>query len=235
MFYCEDWSWRAPVFRDRWHAGEVLAGLVLRLVSEGLIVKPDVVYAIPAGGVPVAIRVAEALGAPLDIVIVKKVTYPWTTEAGFGAIAPDGRPVIDEAVAEDLGEEVVRRQAEAAWTRVKERLVKLRGGAPYPRLDGATVLVVDDGIAAGWTMIAAVRFLRGLGAARVYAAAPTASSDGALLVAEHADAVIVVNLRSGLYFAVAEAYLEWRDLEDEEVLEMLRSIGWRPLTRLPGQ
>ncbi len=216
------------MFRDRWHAGEVLAGLVLRLVAEGRVRRPDVVYAIPAGGVPVAIRVAEALGAPLDLVVVKKVTYPWTTEAGFGAVAPDGTPVVDEVAASELGAEVVERQAEAAWRRVVERLERLRGSRRYPRLDGLTVMVVDDGIAAGWTMIAAVRFLRSLGAERVYAAAPTSSLDGAQRVAEYADAVITVNLRAGLYFAVAEAYLEWRDLEDEEVAEMLRSIGWRP-------
>ncbi len=228
IFYCEDWSWRAPVFRDRWHAGEVLAGLVARLVEEGHWRRPDVVYAIPAGGVPVAIRVAEELGAPLDLLVVKKVTYPWTTEAGFGAVAPDGRPVVDARAVEELGESVVAEQARRAWERVAERLEKLRGTSRYPRLEGRTVLIVDDGIAAGWTMIAAVRFARGLGAPVVYAAAPTGSVDGCERVAEHADSVAVVNLRGGLYFAVAEAYLEWRDLEDEEVAEMLRERGWRP-------
>lgn len=230
IYYCEDWSWRAPVFRDRWHAGEVLAGLVELLLVEGFWEKPDIVYAIPAGGVPVALKLVEHLGVPLDLVVVKKVTYPWTTEAGFGAVAPDGRPVVDAVEAERLGENVVARQAALAWEKVRARLEGLRGTDRYPRLDGRRVLVVDDGIAAGWTMIAAVRFLRSLGASTVYAAAPTGSVDGCERVAEHADSVAVVNLRGGLYFAVAEAYLEWRDLSDEEVKQMLEEAGWRPYT-----
>ncbi|AEM39767.1 phosphoribosyltransferase [Pyrolobus fumarii 1A] len=228
IFYCDDWSWRAPVFRDRWHAGEVLAGLVSMLVERGVWEKPSWVYAIPAGGVPVGLQVAKVLGARFDLIVVKKVTYPWTTEAGFGAVAPDGRPIVDASAASELGDEVVARQAEAAWEKVRERLEKLRGTTRYPRLEGETVLVVDDGIAAGWTMIAAVRFLRNLAATRIYVAAPTGSLDGTSRVAEHADSVAVVNLRGGLYFAVADAYLEWRDLEDEEVVEILRREGWSP-------
>jgi predicted phosphoribosyltransferase len=234
IYYCEDWSWRAPVFRDRWHAGEVLGGLVARLVETGEWRRPEIIYAIPAGGVPVAIMVSRILGAPLDLLVVKKVTFPWTTEAGFGAVAPDGRPVVDPEAVAELGDEVVERQARLAWEKVRERLEGLRGTTRYPRLEGRTVLVVDDGIAAGWTMIAGIRFLRSLGASVVYAAAPTGSLDGVERVAEHADAVAVVNLRGGLYFAVADAYLEWRDLSDEEVRGMLEDIGWRPITSLGG-
>ncbi len=226
LFYCENWSWRAPVFRDRWDAGYALASMVSLLVGEGYWRKPDIVYAIPAGGVPVAIVVAKRLGSRLDLVVVKKVTYPWTTEAGFGAVAPDGRPIVDAEAVMELGEDVVERQARIAWRKVVERLEVLRGSRSYPNLQGRRVLVVDDGIAAGWTMIAAIRFLRRLGASMVYAAAPTGSLDGSKRVAEHADSVAVVNLRSGLYFAVAEAYVEWRDLTDEEVVRLLRNAGW---------
>ena len=227
LFYCEDWSWRAPVFRDRWEGGAALASLVRLLVERGYWRRPSIVYAIPAGGVPIGVVVSRVLGARLDLLVVKKVTYPWTTEAGFGAVAPDGRPIVDADVAMQLGDEVVERQASVAWSKVRERLEKLRGTTRYPSLEGRVVLVVDDGIAAGWTMVAGIRFLQRLGAETVYAAAPTASLDGAERVAEYADGVAVVNLRSGLYFAVADAYMEWRDLSDEEVVEILREAGWR--------
>ena len=176
----------------------------------------DKVFAIPAGGVPVAIEVAEAYKKPLDLVIVKKVLYPWTTEAGFGAVAPDGTAVLAPV---ELPDEVIKEKVREALEKVLYREKILRGGRPYevpPR-----VAVIDDGIATGYTMIAAIRFLRKMGAESVIAAAPTASADGASLVAKEADLVVVPNIRSGPYFAVAEAYVEWRDLTEEEVLEML--------------
>ncbi|BEP18365.1 phosphoribosyltransferase [Pyrofollis japonicus] len=192
--------------------------------------RPRIVYAIPAGGVPVGIVVAERLGAVLDVVPVKKATFPWTTEAGFGAVAPGGTVVVDKAVAALLGEEVAEEQVARASEAVKRRLALLRGTPRYPRLDNTPVLVVDDGIAAGWTMVAATRFLNGLGA-RVYAAAPTGSIDGSKRVAEEARRVAVLNLRGGPVFAVADAYVEWRDLGDDKVLEMLEEAKKKGIYR----
>ena len=199
------------MYEDRKHAGKVLAEFMM---ASGI--DFDKVFAIPAGGVPVAIEVARTYKKPLDLVIVKKVLYPWTTEAGFGAVAPDGTAVLAPV---ELPEEVIEEKVKEALEKVLYREKVLRGGRPYevpPR-----VVVIDDGIATGYTMIAAIRFLRKMGAKRVIAAAPTASADGASLVAKEADLVVVPNIRSGPYFAVAEAYVEWRDLTEEEVLEML--------------
>ncbi len=199
------------VFKDRFHGGEVLAELLKRVNT-----RFDKVFAIPAGGVPVGMVVAKKFNKPLDLVVVKKVTYPWTTEAGFGAVAPDGSVVLSQV---PLSEEEITAQVELALRKVVEREARLRGGREYevpPR-----VIVVDDGIATGYTMIAAIKFLRNNGAEYVIAAAPTGSLDGCVNVSKYADLVVVPNLRSGPYFAVAEAYKEWRDLEEEEVLEML--------------
>ena len=199
------------IYKDRHHAGKVLASFM-----KSNNVEFDKVFAIPAGGVPVALEVAKAYKKPLDMVIVKKVLYPWTTEAGFGAVAPDGTVVLAPV---DLPEDVIEKKMKEALEKVIQRERILRRGRPYevpPR-----VVVIDDGIATGYTMIAAIRFLRKAGAEKVVAAAPTASLEGVIAVAKEADLVMVPNIRSGPYFAVAEAYQQWRDLTEDEVLSML--------------
>ncbi len=211
IVYDESLFNKTYVFRDRFEGGKALARLLKKVNA-----RFDKVFAIPAGGIPVGIVVAKEFNKPLDLIVVKKVTYPWTTEAGFGAVAPDGSVVLAQV---PLTEEEIRAQVEIALKKVLEREVKLRGGREYevpPK-----VIVVDDGIATGYTMIAAIKFLRNKGAEYVIAGAPTGSLEGCLHVAKYADLVVVPNLRTGPYFAVAEAYQEWRDLEDEEVLEML--------------
>jgi putative phosphoribosyl transferase len=225
VYHVEELSWRAPVFRDRRDAGRILGELLAGEVSV------NVVYGLAAGGVPVALEAAGRLGGCLDIVVVKKITYPWTTEAGYGAVAVDGTFEYDVEAARMLGltgEDVARRVGEVLRA-VRRRTVLARGSSEYPRLEGASVVVVDDGIATGYTMRVAVRFLRRLGAGRVYAAAPTASVDGALFVGEVADAVYVANLRGGPYYAVADAYMEWHDVSDEELLEYVREARRRGL------
>jgi len=220
IIYDPSLSERVKVYKDRRHAGRVLGSF---MKSHSLI--PDLIMAIPAGGVPVALEVAKVLGVKMDIIIVKKVLYPWTTEAGFGAVGPLGTVVLGPS---PLSEEEVKLQLAEALKKVEERERLLRKGKPYPDLTGLTVAVVDDGIAAGYTMLAAVEAVRKMGAREVWAAAPTASVDGAERVARKADLVIVPNLRSGPYFAVAEAYEVWYDLDEEEVLQLLeeaKSLG----------
>ncbi len=213
ILYDPELSERAPVYRDRRHAGRVLAEFMER---HGLV--PDFIFAIPAGGVPVALEVAKRFGVKMDLIIVKKILYPWTTEAGFGAVGPLGTVIVGP---NPLSEEEVEEQMREAMRKVEMREKLLRGGRPYPRLDGLKVAVIDDGIAAGYTMIAAVQAVRKMGAEEVWAAAPTASLDGAQRVARYADLVIVPNIRSGPVFAVADAYEIWYDLSEEEVLELL--------------
>ncbi len=206
------------VFRDRRDAGRKLGAFLLKL---GL--KPDVMFAIPAGGVPVAIEACDVCKSRMDLIIVKKVLYPWTTEAGFGAVS-----LLDAEVADvGLPREVVLRQMEEALEKVKEREEAFRRGRPYPSLEGLRVCAVDDGIAAGYTMRVAVRSLKKLGAEEVWACAPTSSSSGAEAVAQVADLVIVLNLRTTYPFAVADAYEEWYDLTDSEVMELLKEAEER--------
>jgi len=225
IIYDQELSGKTLVYKDRRHAGKVLAEF---MEKNGL--RPDFVLAIPAGGVPVALEVAKHFVVPMDLVIVKKVLYPWTTEAGFGAVGPFGIVTLGPS---PLTEEEVKEQVRKAMEKVEMRERVLRGNKPYPDLSGKRVAVVDDGIAAGFTMITAVQAARRMGAEEVWAAAPTASIDGAERVAQVADLVIVPNLRGGPVFAVADAYEEWYDLSEEEVLELLREAEELGLYRDP--
>jgi adenine/guanine phosphoribosyltransferase-like PRPP-binding protein len=143
---------RAGVFRDRAHAGDVLAGMLAAFHGSGALV-----LGIPAGGVPVAATVAAALGLELDVAVVSKVLLPWTTEAGYGAVAFDGSTWIDRRAAARFGltDAQVLEGTDRARAKVARRVAMLRGGRPLD-VDGRTVILVDDGIAAGSTLRAAI-------------------------------------------------------------------------------
>ena len=210
------------VFADRIAAGQRLAAM-LRDYQD----KPLKLFAIPAGGVPVAAEIARALAVPLDLVIVRKIQLPWTTEAGFGALGPDGRPLFNEALLSRLPLTPQQIEAQVAKTlaNLKEREEHLRGGRPYPILSGATTIVVDDGLASGYTMRAAVRFLKGKGAGELIVTVPTALDRTAQALLPLVDLLVCPNLRGGLSFAVADAYENWYDVDQKEILEVLAGLS----------
>ena len=213
---------RTYVFADRKVAGKRLAAM-LRDYQD----KPLKLFAIPAGGVPVAAEIARALAVPLDLVIVRKIQLPWTTEAGFGALDPDGRPLFNEALLSRLPLTPQQIEAQVAKTlaNLKEREEHLRGGRPYPMLSGATTIVVDDGLASGYTMRAAVRFLKGKGAGELIVTVPTALDRTAQALLPLVDLLVCPNLRGGLSFAVADAYENWYDVDQKEILEVLAGLS----------
>lgn len=212
---------RAPVFRDRKTAGCHLAAMLSRFRGADALVA-----AIPAGGVPVAAEISAGLELALDMIPVSKILLPWNTESGFGAVAFDGSAwVNEEAVARHgLSEDAVRRSTAQARSKVERRLSVLRGDRPLPGLDGRTVLVVDDGIAAGSTMRVAVSALRRLRAGRVVAVTPTGHASSVADIAELADETWCANVRGGFSFAVADAYEQWHDLSDAEIVETLHDF-----------
>ena len=208
-----------PPFRDRAQAGRELAKLLEEFRGTAALV-----LAIPAGGVPVAAEIARALGLPLDVAPVSKVLYPWTTESGYGAVAYDGSVWLDEArmAGHGLSPTDVERAVAAARTKVDRRSARLRAGRPGLQVEGRTVIIVDDGIAAGSTMRTAIGALRKAGAAGVIVAVPTAHKSALEAVAPLADGAYCANLRGGMSFAVADAYAEWRDLGDDEIAALLQ-------------
>ncbi|MFI5331958.1 MAG: phosphoribosyltransferase [Desulfobaccales bacterium] len=212
---------RVQVFMDRSHAGRLLAERLLGYRDQKVHL-----FAIPAGGVPVAAEIARALALPLDLVIVRKIQLPYTTEAGFGALNPAGEAIFNEELLQriHLSPEAIAAQTDQTAAVIRRREDRLRGGRPYPELAGEPAIIVDDGLASGYTMRAAVQFLQRLGAGRIIAAVPTGSWRTVQDLLPLVDELHCLNVRFGWSFAVADAYQNWYDLKEEEVLEIMASL-----------
>ncbi|RLG05990.1 MAG: phosphoribosyltransferase [Thaumarchaeota archaeon] len=214
---------RLHVFKDRFHAGELLAEMLKRNLSLG----DAILLAIPAGGIPVGYEISCRLNIPMDVVIVRKLQIPWDPEAGFGAVSSDGEIVLNERLVKQLGlsEEIIEEVVRKTLGIIRDRSKKFRMVKPVLDIGDKTVILVDDGLASGYTMLAAIRSIKKKNPKRIIAAVPTASAAAVKLVSRKVDKILCLNVRSGPFFAVADAYREWRDLTDEEVIEILRKIG----------
>src|SRR5262252_6648277 len=202
----------ARVFPDRAAAGAALA----REMQPRPLQKPVLVLALPRGGVPVAYEVARALDAPLDVMLVRKVGMPGQPELAIGALA-SGDIVVHERTIEQeipgIAEAFDRLAAEERPELLRRERVYRAGLAPL-QLQGKTVVLVDDGLATGSTMLAAVRAARAGGAAAIVVAAPVASPQAAQLLAAEADELVILQIPAML-FAIGEWYERFEQLEDE--------------------
>jgi predicted phosphoribosyltransferase len=210
---------RIGVYRDRAEAGGYLAGELKEYAGD-----PDViVLAIPAGGVPVGCQIANTLKVPMDVIITRKVQIPWSPEAGFGAVAWDGKCILNEKLVEQL--QLTQREQEKAVLEAKrnveERLEKFRGENKLPNLAGKTVILVDDGLASGYTMLVSAKSVQEKAPKSVIVAVPTASLGAVELLQPEVAVIVCPNIRTDELFAVAEAYENWYDLSDKEVMELL--------------
>jgi putative phosphoribosyl transferase len=211
-------------YADRAEAGRLLA----EAVRDRLGNEPAVVLGLPRGGVPVAAAVAEALQAPLDVLVVRKVGVPTQPELAMGAVAAGGVAVRNEDVLGMLPEaaqafEAVARQELAE---VARREHAYRAGRPAPTFAGRAAVLVDDGVATGATIRAAIAAARALGAARVVVAVPVASQEALALLQQEADEVIC--LQAPRYFyAVGAWYDDFPQVSDAEVRGLLQSVSGR--------
>ncbi|MBM4288567.1 MAG: phosphoribosyltransferase [Deltaproteobacteria bacterium] len=212
---------RSYIFPDRAAAGRRLAETLADMIP-----GEAVVFAIPAGGLPVAAPIARALNLPLDLIIVRKIQIPWNTEAGFGALTPDGEVLLNEALVQalELDQEQVASQIALTRQNLEKREALFRGGRPYPDLTGKVALVVDDGLASGYTMLAALKFIKKLNPEATMAAVPTGLLETIQRVLQEATAVVCLNVRRKRPFAVAAAYRNWYDVPDNEVQRLLREF-----------
>ena len=213
---------RIHVFKNRFHAGEILSEIIRKNVK----LEDAILFAIPAGGVPVAYEISKRLRLPIDLAVVRKIQIPWNPEAGFGAISWDGEIVLNEELVRLLGlsREEVQESIQRTKNIVLERFRMFRRGKSIPDLRGKIVIIVDDGIASGYTMLVALRSLKKRSPKKIIIAAPTASTNAIETLKEEADYIICPNIRGGATFAVADAYREWCDLTEEEVIELLRKL-----------
>lgn len=173
---------------------------------------------LPRGGVPVAREVADALGAPLDVLTVRKLGAPWNPELAIGAVAEDEIVVLNEALlrAEGVTRAELDRALERERIELHRRMARYRGGRPKLDVKGRTVIVVDDGLATGLTALAAVRVLRRRGAARIVVAVPVGSREAAASLRLEADDVICQTLPERLS-SVGSWYRDFSPTTDDEV------------------
>jgi len=207
-------------FYDRADAGRTLARSLQRYKN----LADVIVLALPRGGVPVAIEVARELNAPLDVFIVRKLGVPGHEELGMGAIASGGIRVVNESIIRELGiSEEIRDLVTARERTELERRERLyRDDRPPPQIEGKTVIIVDDGLATGFSMKAAVTALREQHPARLIVAVPTAPVSTCSELKSLADEV-VCGLTPEPFYAVGGSYVDFRQVTDEEVRRLLNS------------
>ena len=206
------------IFRDRTEAGRQLAARLAQYAD-----RPDVlVLALPRGGVPVGYEVARALHVPMDVFIVRKLGVPGHEELAMGAVATGGVRVLNDQVVQGLGIPDYVIDAVADWEQreIQRRERLYRGQRPPPDVRGKTVILVDDGLATGSTMLAAVRALRQLGPARIVVAVPVASRDTCELLKSEVDEVLCA-VTPEPFYAVGLWYRNFSQTTDEEVRELL--------------
>jgi putative phosphoribosyl transferase len=215
---------RVHVFRDRRQAGEVLAEML-----EAFRTTDTMILAIPSGGVPVAAIIAEALSLPLDVAVVSKITLPWNTEAGYGAVAFDGTIRLNQELLPHLrlSQKQIESGKEQTLEKVRRRVKRFRGNRPFPNLETRKAILVDDGLASGFTLLVAVEALRKAGASFLMVAVPTGSHTSVLKVSRQVESLYCANIRSGWGFAVASAYQRWTDVEEEEALAIYNDFQTR--------
>jgi putative phosphoribosyl transferase len=203
-------------FLDRVEAGERLAEVLARRIR-----PPVVVLAIPRGGVVVAARVAARLHAPLDVVVPRKIGAPGNPELAVGAVA-EGVQAIDEPAVHRLGVDpaAVRAEVASQTVEVARRTAVYRQGLPPLDLAGRTAVLVDDGVATGWTCAAAAQFTRRAGAFRVLVAVPVGPAGLEERLRQVVDEVVVL-LTPEPYHNVGQAYRRFPQVTDDEVLRCL--------------
>ena len=211
------------MFKDRSDAGRQLASRLARYTA----LEP-VVVGLPRGGLAVAAEVADRLGAPLDIIVVRKIGLPWQPELGIGAVAEGGIRVLNDVLVEEVGIEPIELEAATARERVElaRRVHRYRGERSAVPVDGRVVIVVDDGLATGYTARAAIEAIRRGGARRVILAVPVAPEDSVAAMRGVADEVVVVDTPPR-FFAIGDFYEDFAQTSDEEVVSLLERAAAR--------
>jgi len=206
-------------FRDRQEAGQLLAQALAFLKGE----KDVIVLGIPRGGVVVAAEVAWAIGAPLEVYITRKIGAPYNPELAIGAIASSGDVVLDKALMTSLGvsPEYVQDETERQRREIERRLRKYRGNRPAQKLEGKTILLVDDGIATGATTLAAIRALKKQKPAELILAVPVGPPDTVARLREEVDKLVCLETPH-LFWAVGAFYVVFDQTSDEEVVRLLQ-------------
>ena len=224
-----------PIFDNRFDAGRQLASKLGEYRKQ-----PVIVLAIPNGGMPVALQVALALNADLDLVISRKIPIPLRPEGGFGAIADDGTTILNQEVLKKIGlsEQQINYQVGKVRNEIQKRSLLYRGSRQLSVATDKTAIIVDDGLASGFTMLAAVESVRRRQPKQIVVAVPAASAMAVKQVEKTADRVVTVVTAFVPKFYVSDFYRYWHVLSDEEGLKCLREWQMRrfkPILKPPPE
>jgi len=206
-------------FRDRHEAGQLLAKELASLRGQ----KDVIVLGIPRGGVVVAYEVAKALQAPLDVYITRKIGAPYNPELAIGAVASDGTLVLDHTLIQRMGvpDDYVQAETERQRKEIERRLAAYRGSRPEPDLQDKTVILVDDGVATGATILASLRALKQRKPAQLILAVPVGPADTISLLSQEADRVVCLYTPE-VFWAVGAFYAVFDQTSDAEVIQLLQ-------------
>ncbi len=209
------------LYKNRVHAGHILAEKLAKYGSEFTQEDP-LVLALPRGGVPVAFEVARALGAQLDVLIVRKIGVPGQAELAMGAIASGGVTVWNHDIIQALGISQARIQnvVEHEEQELTRRERTYRGYRPHPRIQDRTVLLIDDGLATGATMLAAVRAVLAQQPKKLVVAVPVASSEACAAIGQHVDEIICLQ-KPLPFYGVGTWYDDFTQITDQQVHDLL--------------
>ena len=215
-------------YQDRTEAGQVLARDLINTKFE---TRP-VVLAIPNGGIPVGVEIATELDADLDAIIVRKLQIPGNPEAGFGALTSHGALLLNESLVRSVGlkQNQIDMVVQQTQDQIDRRKADYQGLVGIADLSKKDVILVDDGLASGYTMMAAIESVRSLSPNSITVAVPTSSESAANLVGEAVGSFLCPWVESGFIFAVANAYKNWHDVPDSEVIEILERFRNRRYT-----
>lgn len=206
------------MFKDRIDAGCQLAQRLIRVRNK----RNVVILAIPRGGVPVAYAMDKFLYLPFDLLVIRKLPMPGDPEAGLGAISETGETVF-QPQAKIYSPKIIQEIISKQLVEIKRRIHALRGDRKLINIKGKTVILVDDGLAMGSTMEAAVKTVRKLGVKKIIVAVPVGSKEAVNIIKSEVHELVCLDIPS-LFYAVAQDYKHWHDVSDKEVKDILFKI-----------
>lgn len=203
------------MFKDRKEAGNKLALKLDKYKNQNVLV-----LAIPRGGVEVGFEVAVYLNSDFDILVSRKLPIPYNPEAGFGAIAEDGSAYINKDASLWVQKNEIERIKKEQINEIKRRIEVLRGGRPLTAVESRVVILIDDGLAMGSTMRASIQYCRNKNAKKVIVAVPVSGEDVFYEIKQLVGEAYILEMPYN-FMAVAQAYLNWYDVTDEDVIELM--------------
>lgn len=210
------------IFRDRKQAGRLLATHLQKVIK--LDRMNSLILALPRGGVPVAVEVANVLNIPMDILVVRKIGHPFQPEYGIGAITEEGYYWTDPGAirVSDIQPTQIQQVVEKETLEVTRRIKKYRSNKPLPSLNGKTIILVDDGLATGVTARVAAQYVRSKGAQKIILAVPIAPDATVQSHPPEFDDIVCFQQSSTL-LAVSQFYIDFTQVTDQEVIDIMKA------------